>query len=108
MNTFLSRKNSIQPRTNTDKRGWARERTASRGLGIGIGLLLLLGVVTVSFGANSYVVGYQGVNVMDSAVDNLGITYLLGQDTNKCVLRKYDTAGGEVPLYGDVSACTSL
>jgi hypothetical protein len=62
---------------------------------IWICLLLAVGHASVSFGANSFVLGFRGVDVLDSTVDILGTTYLLGNDTNGCLLRKFDSAGAK-------------
>src|SRR5262249_43517409 len=95
----------------------AKERFALRrvrfGTGNGFGfrafgflawLILLVVWGSTAFGANSFVVGFQGIDVVDTAVDNSGITYVLGKDaTNNTVLRKYDASGAVLLWTGDLA-----
>src|SRR6266478_1126695 len=75
-------------------------------------LLLLLGLTPQSFAANSFVKGYLGLDVVDSAVDNLGFTYVLARDTNsQCRILKYDAVGAARPWTtagGNVQIIPSL
>src|SRR5438874_12498216 len=62
----------------------------------------LLVVASASFAANSFVLPFPGVQVVDSVVDNLGVTYILGKDpNNNAVVRKYSSAGAEILWPGD-------
>src|ERR1043166_4167419 len=70
-------------------------RTGLRVCSFAVLLLLLADRGTIAFGANSFVKGFQGVDVVDAKVDNVGTTYLLCQDTNNCRIRKYDSGGAK-------------
>jgi hypothetical protein len=64
--------------------------------------LALLCLWTPAQAAQSFVEPYPGVQVVDSAVDNLGITYVLGKDANNnTVIKKYSAAGATLLWTGD-------
>src|SRR5438067_774800 len=83
------------PPTNPKLQGPSR-RTR---IGLRFGASCLFGIWILSFGissfaANSFVDGFKGVDVVDTAVDNLGVTYVLGKDSaNNTLIWKYDAAG---------------
>src|ERR1043165_3759140 len=69
-------------------------------------------LVCSSFGANSFVLGFEGRDVIGTAVDNLGPAYGLGQDATNCVLRKFGPSGEIVPwadhaVYHSISNLTA-
>jgi hypothetical protein len=69
-----------------------------------LGLLWLFRLTLVADAANSFVVGFQGVDVVDTAVDSAGVTYVLGKDANNhAVLRKYDASGAVLLWTGDLA-----
>src|SRR5438552_17526139 len=59
---------------------WSFSGAWSLELGAFTMVLLLLGLATPSFASNSFVKGYLGLQVVDSAVDTLGLTYVLVRD----------------------------
>src|SRR6267154_863842 len=68
-------------------------------IGLRFGVWCLFGIWILGFGissfaANSFVDGFKGVDVVDTAVDNLGVTYVLGKDSaNNTLIWKYDAVG---------------
>ncbi len=61
------------------------------------------------FGANSFVTNFAEIQVVDSTVDNLGTTYILGADAyNNTLIRKYSSTGGVLPWAGPTNAYLTI
>jgi len=57
----------------------------------------ILGFGISAYAANSFVDGFKGIEVVDTTVDNLGVTYVLGKDSaNSTLIWKYDAAGASL------------
>ncbi len=65
-------------------------------------LVLICGLPRAAFGSSSFVEALAGEEVVDTAVDSFGVTYVLGRNaSNQAVLIKYDSSGVEMPWSGD-------
>ncbi len=68
----------------------------------GLLLALLSALAPAAFGANSFVVGLSGLQIVDTTVDSLGVTYVLASDGGgNCIINKYGTSGVLIPWTGD-------